>query len=413
MKNKNDYIDELLSDEYLIGYILTNKGSGIKFWSDLRESDPVKYEAYQEVERFILSLSDLKEINHDCHCLKEKIWEAIEEDIRNRDLDRSNRNLIGKIIKIAAVFILPLLVFAFFRFYHGNEKELTGSMENEQPDTEVKIILSNGEYLLPSTMDLNESFENAGASVQKTGRTSLSYKSRNLPEPLRGKNTVYNTVVVPRGKRYNIELPDGSLAWINSDTELKFPVQFAEGENRKVYLKGEAFFEVVHDSSSGFIVSTADIDVIVHGTSFNVSAYDDMNKIETTLVEGEVGIDVHSDTKGLYRLKPNEMANYSKDNGSVDVTEVDVMDYTSWKDGYLIFSNEEMKTLGPKIERWYDVKLIYREDDIRDMRFSGIIREEKSIEHIMGLLENACDLTYRINDNNVILFKEQKLMNFK
>ncbi len=416
METKNDHINELLSDENFIRYIITVDRHAKKFWQEYRESDPAKEEAFREAGHLILSLLTLRDIDKgkDNTALKDKIWDSIIHDAGRQEQGKTTRRLISTVIKIAAVVILPLLIFAYFRFYHSPAKQQAARTAENRSDTEVQIILPGGEHILPSMMDVNESFTSAGVSVHKTGRTSLSYRTQASTESLTGEKIAYNTIIVPRGKRYSIKLPDGSMVWLNSGTEFKFPVRFAGGESRKVYLDGEAFFEVVHDdASSGFVVSTADINVVVYGTSFNVSAYNDMDRIETTLVQGDVGIDVLSDSTSVYRLKPREKADYSKDKRFMNISVVDTRNYTSWKDGYLIFHNEEMRSLGPKIERWYDIKIIYREEEIKDMRFSGIIREEKSLDHIMGLLQNACNLTYRINNKHVILFKEQEFINYK
>lgn len=418
MNKKEEYINELLYDERFLNYILTGNKYARKHWSEYRNSEPEKNEAYLEAERLIKSVKSLEAafMHGEVDVIRDRISDRLKEDLPDNSEKTGKPVIKNLFLKIAAVLLLPLLVFGFFKIYMStvtvSENISTGEMLTQSSD-EVKIITADGENILPDQMNVNDTYSTSEASISKTGTSTLKYSAAG-DDPEKKKKIAYNTVIVPRGKRYNIELPDGTTVWLNSDTEFMFPVRFRKDEPRHVKLRGEAYFEVTNDISSRFIVGTQGLNVIVYGTSFNVSAYSDIDISETTLVEGAVGIEVISEENGrVYRLEPSENAEVRRKDGLVEIKKVDTREYTSWKDGYLIFRDEEMNILGPKIERWYDIQLVYRTPDIESMRFSGTISEEKSLEHILGLIEKACNLSYQKKDDKVFLYKEEKIMNYK
>lgn len=416
MSVKQKHINDLLSDERFINYILTGNRYARKYWADYRNSDPEKNEAYMEAEELIKSLQELNEVYiHDSgNEIVDKTYLRLKDSMSGNVANIKTRVRRNLILKVAAFLMLPLLLFGFLKIYRGQLNEGTANEEKHMlPDNEVKIITADGDNILPAMMDVNDTYNTSKASISKTGSTTLKYSTTG-DDKQSNKKIAYNTVIVPRGKRYNIELPDGTKVWLNSDTEFEFPENFREGEPRNVKLRGEAYFEVKRDVSARFIVGTKNMDVIVYGTSFNVSAYSDEDISQTTLVEGSVGLDLHSEkNSGLYRLEPSENAVVNESSGSVEVKTVDTREYTSWKDGYIVFRDEEMNLLGPKIERWYDIQIVYRSEDIREMRFSGIISEEKSLDHILGLIEKACNLSYQKKDDKVFIYKESKIINHK
>ena len=409
MKNKEEYINELLSDDSFISYILDGKVSGQSYWQDYRKSDPVKEIAFREAEKYIMTLHSLGEFtSHNDPRLKEKISASVKKDALRTGRRRKSVRMLARMAKIAAAVILPVLAFTLYQVNKGGDDISTQSLPADPGNSGVRIVLANGDNIFPESMSLNDSVKDAGTMIKKTGTNTLKYNLSPKEELI--EKITYNTVVVPRGKRYNIELPDGSKAWINSGSELKFPVQFA-GNTRQVFLKGEAFFDVRHDEiSSRFIVSTTDLDVKVYGTSFNISAYDDDELTETTLVQGSISLEVSSAADSTaYKLEPGEKAGFKKTDSSVDISKVDVRKYTSWKDGYLVFRDEAMASLGPKIGRWYDVTIKFGDPGIEEMRFSGIIREEKSLEHIMTLIRNACKLDYTLEGKELILYRKDNI----
>jgi hypothetical protein len=319
-------------------------------------------------------------------------------------VDRT-RKWYGRSLLYRAAAAAVITAAILFAFYNRNPLQradpTTAESITADESSQVRIVLASGASLLPEEMAENEQVSESGSSFIKSSGNRLFY-SAGSGDGATGETEEeqFNTIIVPRGKRITLMLPDSTAVWINSDTELKFPVRFA-AESRKVTLKGEAFFDVAHERNRPFRVKTEALNVEVYGTSFNVSAYDDDGSVVTTLVQGKVGIETGAGEKIM--LEPDQMADYTINDGTLEVKSVDVSLYTSWTTGSIIFRDETLESLRPKIERWYNTEIIYRDNAIGDVRLSGIISEEKELDHVMKLIEKACQLSYTITEDRVLL----------
>lgn len=198
-------------------------------------------------------------------------------------------------------------------------------------------------------------------------------------------------IVTPYGAKTNIQLPDGSIVWLNSGSTLSFPLQF--GSQRPVTLKGEAFFKVVK-SDKPFIVSTFYGDVKVQGTSFNVKAF---NKeiFQATLVEGSVKVK-EKNTGNEVTLSPGQQASIFRE--AIDVERVETDLFTSWKDGKLIFRNEHLPSVTKRLERWYNVKIELADDKrLSEINYTGTI-EMESFSEVLQLLKVTAHIDYSYNE---------------
>lgn len=207
---------------------------------------------------------------------------------------------------------------------------------------------------------------------------------------------------VPKGGECRIILSDGTVVWVNSMTTLRYPVKFT-GDTRLVELSGEAYFEVSHGATS-FIVHTADMDVRVHGTSFNVSAYADSRTVEATLVNGSVSVDAGGVKNRM--ITPSQQARFDRESGMLAVENVDPTLYTSWKEGQLRFKDCKLEEIMQTLARWYDIEEVYYEtDEIRNMLFGLNLDRYDTIIPILDLLNRTGVVTARI-DGKRILFSE-------
>ena len=162
----------------------------------------------------------------------------------------------------------------------------------------------------------------------------------------------YHVLRIPRTKNYRLELADGSRVYLNSETELVFPNRFEGGERRVVLKSGEAFFEVARNPEMPFRVEVEGAELQVLGTSFNVNSYTE--QVATTLVEGS--LKVKSPTAEQL-LKPGEQA--VSEAGKIEVSEVDVLLYTAWKDGLFVFRRLDLESILKTMQRWYDFNYIF------------------------------------------------------
>ena len=204
----------------------------------------------------------------------------------------------------------------------------------------------------------------------------------------------YNEVIVPYGESAEVILPDSTHVWLNSGTRLSYPTSFM-GKNRDVKLTGEAFFDVKHNPQRPFHVFTPALTVEVLGTSFNVEAFEKTDIVNVTLVEGKVNIQ-DENGKLLTRLAPNENARYDVSRNRIYVSQVDTSFYTSWKQGVLMFKDEKLVDIAKRLERWYNVKIVFDEKSVEEIKFSGSILKNKPIDQILAILKYTSGVDYSI-----------------
>lgn len=219
-----------------------------------------------------------------------------------------------------------------------------------------------------------------------------------------GQELAYNSLNVPKGGEYALRLPDGSQVWLNSETSLRFPVRFAR-DRRDVYLEGEGYFEVAKNAEAPFYVHVKGGKVKVLGTRFNVSAYADDREWETTLVEGKV--QAGNDGKQVV-MQPNQQYRVDYGTGEGRLLEVEPELYTSWVKGEFHFNAYPFEDIVRKLERWYDFTMVYKEEGIRQRRFSGTINKHYPLEKILGFLEKTTDIHFEIKGKQVTVSKREK-----
>lgn len=208
---------------------------------------------------------------------------------------------------------------------------------------------------------------------------------------------IINELIVPKGGEYSLELPDGTIVWVNSESSLRFPEKFAL-DQREVFLEGEAYFEVKKDTNRPFYVRTEAGNVRVLGTSFNVCAYPEDRFWQTTLIEGSVMI-ARGEEKVL--MKPDEQYQINLKTGKGELKEVLPELYTSWRDGKFYFKAYTFEELVGKLERWYDFTMFYTSESIKNRRFSGVINKHEPLQDMLKFLEMTSDVQFNIKGNVV------------
>ena len=210
----------------------------------------------------------------------------------------------------------------------------------------------------------------------------------------------YHTLIVPKGQRQKVIFSDSSWVILNAQSTMKYPVAF-RGEERKVYVEGEAYFEVTRDEEHPFLVSVKNFDVRVLGTSFNVMSYDDEFASSVTLLSGKVETTSGHDT---VRLSPGEQVSITSDN-RMTVQKTDINVVVSWMDGKFGFSNERLDVIMRKICRWYDVEVLYAVPGIRERRFTGALANNMPLKELLEALSTTTNLQFSLQDG-VITIKQ-------
>jgi ferric-dicitrate binding protein FerR (iron transport regulator) len=214
----------------------------------------------------------------------------------------------------------------------------------------------------------------------------------------------YILAQTPNGVKSRITLPDASIVYLNSGSTLRYPATFERNE-RKVLLKGEAYFEVKKDPAHPFVVETGNLHVKVLGTHFNVKNYDEDNVIETSLLEGSVEVEKISDNivnENVY-LTLNQQAVYNKESGKISKRNIDASLAAIWKENKYYFENEYFSSIAAKLERNFNVKIMINSEKLNDRTFSGLLDKNRTIYQILDALKIYCNFNYVVKGDTVII----------
>jgi len=212
----------------------------------------------------------------------------------------------------------------------------------------------------------------------------------------------YNTIETPKGGQYQVVLPDGSKIWLNAYSSLRLPLNFSEGTERRVELKGEAYFEVSHQPTRPFTVVSGQHAVQVLGTHFNVKAYADEADIKTSLLEGKVRVTAgtHSVT-----LAPGQQSRLVAEN--ITVVEVDTREAVAWKDGYFRFDEERLEDIMRSVARWYDVDVVFENDALKEETFGAVTTRFTRISTLLEIMEQTGDVQFRVEGKTIHISSKQ------
>ncbi|RPH29030.1 MAG: DUF4974 domain-containing protein [Bacteroidales bacterium] len=306
---------------------------------------------------------------------REMIW----ENVRQKTVVRSKKRRLY--ISLSAAASIALIVGTTATLLLQTQKRLwqQNQVVDMAPGKPRAILkLGDGKRIYIETDSTFTHQSTTGAQITNTGN-SLSYQAAEVKE------TLYDTLEIPRGAEYKIVLSDGTAVYLNSESKLYYPEVF-KGNQRKVKLAGEAFFEVAKNKTLPFIVEVDGKEIQVLGTSFNVRNYPEDKGMATTLVEGKVKVQSQA---GAIFLSPGQQAVFNPSTESMEVREVDTKYYTAWHDGRLIYDNEPLENIFIDLSRWYDFDISYLNPDAKQIRFSCNLERYENLNAFVTLLEKT------------------------
>ncbi|MES2425984.1 MAG: FecR domain-containing protein [Bacteroidota bacterium] len=355
----------------------------------LLEEDKDRYkllEAYRDATPIEQRLKNINNLDVDA------AWLKIDSRLNVRKTPNRTRY---PFLKYAAIFLAIIGASVFYLNLKRTDPsivpDLTKIYKNDVlPGTQTAmLILSNGKEVKLDKQKQSISDENGVTIISKDGQISYSDEKTKVSPAIK-----YNTLVVPKAGTYSVTLPDGSKVMLNALSELKFPVSFTEKE-RKVELKGEAYFEVAKDASHPFKVKLDESEVEVLGTHFNISSYDQTAK--TTLLEGSVKV---SNGKNSGILVPGKQALVDKE--YINISKGNIEKAVAWCKGDFYFSNDAIEPALIEISRWYDLKLIYKKK-LPNIHISGHISRQAKLSVVVVMLKEVSGLSFNIEDKNLII----------
>ncbi|MFV0593421.1 MAG: FecR family protein [Draconibacterium sp.] len=370
-------------DQDFVRWVLNPTQKLDKYWNDYLEKHESEKEQIQ-IARVIVSQLQSNP-SPDSPKVSKEVFSTIIKELDNKNKNSKRKIILFSYFRYAAVGVLLFVLgVAINQYFSEKNDPAVESREVRANPAYSTLILSDGSNVLIPNKKSEIEYKSNGKIVINKKDTVHS------PEIISDQN--FNELFVPYGKNASIKLPDGTLAHLNAGSRLVYPSKF-EGSQRLVSLIGEGFFDVVHNPEVPFIVKTGDLNIEVLGTRFDLSAYPADKMIETILVEGKVKISkpgFHLDNKD-HILEPNQRATYNTETRETRIMNVNVENYVSWHEGYLIFEQQELNRVIKKLERYYNIRIGMADPALGLLRITGKL-ELKEKETVLSILAKTASL---------------------
>lgn len=375
----------------------------MKLLGYLKDADPVKIEGHIS--------EDMLKPNNGIGMLPEQarqVWERITADARYAPASRQLHviKFYQKTWFQVAATLLVFLTAGLLLFTRQPGRPATGRhyvQQKSRPiiqpgNTKALLTTDDGKVLVLDRATNGLIAKNGGTNIIKANSGQILYQEAGQLKPTALQQVSNNTLTTPKGGEYQVILADGTKVWLNNASSITYPTAF-NGAERRVKLSGEAYFEVAKDSSRPFYVNTANGQIRVLGTHFDVSAYADDEFTSTTLLEGAVQVTKNG---AFALLKPGQQASIGKHSDRIKVTKANIEEAMAWKNGYFIFDNDNIGGIMKKISRWYDVDVQYK-GSFEKQKFGGTFHRSKSITDLLHDLEKIGGIHFTVTGRRIIV----------
>ena len=316
-----------------------------------------------------------------------KDWKRVKVAMKRR-----KRVSFRNLLPYAALVLIAIGLAWMIRYKNTGKSEQPVSMvETIRPgSSKAQLVLPDGRRVDLEMEGDSICRQLEGGNFVNDGRQLVYHEQENA------KKIQWHTLSVPRGGEYKLVLADGTRVWLNAASELMYPDHFS-ADQRKVVLKGEAYFEVAKDAERPFSVVLGDMEVKVLGTSFNVSAYPGTQR-RTTLVEGKVAI---AWKQQQVEITPGQQATETSE--GITVTPVKVANYVGWKERRFIYEDKLLGEVLGDLERWYDVEIFVTNDEIRDLHLTANLPKYENMNKVLEIIEYAVCVKFEVKDRTVVV----------
>ena len=387
---EQEYKIAALIQRYVSGNATEGEGNGVERWMAESEEHGVLMEKFRSDVFLQEQLAE-----HDIFDV-----EVAFKRFRKSKREKERRLLVYRVAGVAAVLlvVLGVAVYSWIRKETGPEN-MAQLVEVLSPgSSRATLILAGGrEVHLNDSVHLE--IKEQMAMIKVKGDEVYYSEDAEYADSSDLQPSI-NKVVTSRGGEYKLILSDGTKVWLNADSRFEFPSKFV-GQERRVYVEGEVYFEVAKDVSHPFVVTTKQAKVRVLGTSFNVRAYPD-EIYRTTLLEGCVEVLYKKD---VVKLQPHEQWILDGDVGRV--APVNVRMAASWKNGSFAFDDEPLLNVFQELERWYDVHVFIANEEIREMKFTGIFPRYANMDKVLNIVELATGVSCKVSNRTIVISKHE------
>lgn len=341
--------------------------------------------------------------------VKERIYNQLLKQIKKENPAAVRRLNTRWLRMAAAASVAVFLSLAIILFVTKHSTQTTGTFAQHDilpGGNKAFLVLGNGKKISLTDAKNGQLAVQGGINVSKTAYGKLVYATESN---YKANALVYHTIETPRGGQYQVILPDGTKVWLNAASSLRYPASFASLKERQVELSGEAYFEVAHHRDQPFRVLSNGEVVEDIGTQFNINSYHNEPLIKTTLIEGSASVSIPSNGKKASNIKkfvliPGQQAELNEA-GAIKISTADIQEVVAWKNGDFEFRNADFRTVMRKIERWYDVEVIYDASAPLDIPLGGLVSRTKNISVLLNLMEQTGAVHFKVEGRKITISK--------
>ncbi|MBP1650161.1 MAG: FecR protein [Bacteroidetes bacterium] len=362
----------LLYEKLLSGTITAEEKLRLQEYTDQMEAEEHPWQA---------EMGDKTEIENELHAL-------LEQEIKPKK--RTGIRTLTTILTAAAAFTGLFILLS--SIYKNNPTLPPSTLKNLASNkvtpgcNKAILTLADGSSITLDSAGAGSLTTKNGVIIKQVQNGLIEYNDKTGSSA-----TSWSTISTPTGGQYQIVLEDGTKAWLNATSSLRFPTTFRNNE-RTVEISGEVYFEIATNESKPFKVNFDGNTITVLGTHFNVMAYKDEAKSKVTLLQGAVKVNNHS---GEQLLKPGMQAQMTDSNTRITTCKANLEEVIAWKNGYFTFDHENIQSIMRKLARWYDVRVNYQ-GDMNGKIFSGTISRFDNISEVLSMIELTGTIHFRI-----------------
>ena len=308
-----------------------------------------------------------------------------------------SRQLWPRIVAAASILLI-LAGGTYFLVHHKNNSfnDAQQLAHDIAPGSnKATLTLANGKQIVLTGAQNGKLALQNNTTVNKTADGQVIYRS-STNKTADNNEIIYNTMSTPKGGQYHLTLADGTNVWLNAASSIRYPVAFS-GNERKVEITGEVYFEVKHNALKPFRVVSDKQTIEVLGTHFNINAYPNESAVKTTLLEGSVRVNTNG-SKATLKVGQQSTLIGNK----INIADVDVNEVIAWKDGYFEFSGTDIQTIMRQLSRWYDVDVVF-EGVITPETFTGRISRNKNISQVLKIVKASKSVNIEIQGRRIMV----------
>jgi ferric-dicitrate binding protein FerR (iron transport regulator) len=385
-----DFID----DQFFVDWVKNPNPESNKYWEEYISQHPSE-KVYFDQAKYIMT-NFLKEKNSPKDEDVRNVWSNIQARIKNPS--RKIRDINAWLVAASIVLIIGIGTGILFQIIgkQGSMVNYSSLAINKAEGNEVKLILSDNSEKRIAANDPSIKYSQNGEilvdSVAVSDELTASGKSD---------GEAFNQLIVPKGKRSSLTLSDGTKLFLNSGSQVIYPVTFSK-KIREIYIRGEVYLKVAYNANCPFIVKTDHLDVKVLGTEFNVKSYPDETSSSVVLVKGSIQAIMKSKK---IMMKESELLTLDIFADKASLEKTNVLEYISWKDGWMYCTNERIESIAKKLSRYYDVNIQFNDSKVKDITLTGKLDLKDECSKVFDVIRFIAPtpIDYKIVDGSIIL----------